>query len=297
MPRKQSPVRSTADQGSSAVDQAVENVDADDAPDPSNATPQQARRLNNRSVERVVSVLNLLQEAQGPLSLVEIHHSVNMAKATLLRYLWTLQKHRYVERDPDGRYRLGLGFVGMQSRDLDVLKERARPWLETLRDDTGETSNLGILDGNAIRYVEVAESTRSVRMSSQRGSREPIYCTALGKAITAQMPEEQVRELLGEEELVPRTASTITSIEDYLTELESVRKHGYAIDDRETDVDGRCVAVAILGSRLPAALSVSGPASRFTIYDVHRVAKSLIETAERIAADPGTRPASNEPDS
>ncbi len=97
----------------------------------------------------------------SPSSLVEIHRSIRMAKATAFRYLWTLEKHRYVERDAGGRYRLGLGFVGMQSRDLDVLQDRARPWLERLRDETSETTNLGVLDGTDIRYVEVAESPRT----------------------------------------------------------------------------------------------------------------------------------------
>ncbi len=259
-----------------------ETIDIHAAPDPATATPEQARKYNNRSVERVVSMLNALQEAPEPMSLVEIHRSIRMAKATAFRYLWTLEKHRYVERDTDGRYRLGLGFVGMQSRDLDVLKERARPWLERLRDDTGETTNLGVLDGSAVRYVEVAESHRTVRMASAPGSRDPLYCTALGKAITAQLPEDLVRELLDQEEMTPRTQSTITSVDDYLAQLTTVRLRGYAVDDGENEVDGRCVAVAILGSRLPAALSVSGPASRFLPEDVAGVASSLIEIAARL---------------
>lgn len=259
-----------------------EPIDIRDAPDPATATPEQARRYNNRSVERVVSMLNALQESSAPMSLVEIHRSIRMAKATAFRYLWTLEKHRYVERDSEGRYRLGLGFVGMQSRDLDVLKERARPWLERLRDETGETTNLGVLDGNAVRYVEVAESHRTVRMSSPPGSRDPLYCTALGKAIAAQLPEEQVRELLQQVEMVRRTKNTITSPDDYIKQLATVQQRGFAVDDGENEVDGRCVAVAIAGVRLPAALSVSGPASRFTLADVERVARSLADVANRL---------------
>jgi IclR family acetate operon transcriptional repressor len=282
MPRKRPAGRDTDDLDHHGLTHDDESIDINDAPDPATATPEQARKYNNRSVERVVSMLNALQEAPEPMSLVEIHRSIRMAKATAFRYLWTLEKHRYVERDTRGRYRLGLGFVGMQSRDLDVLKERARPWLERLRDETGETTNLGVLDGNAVRYVEVAESHRTVRMSSPPGSRDPLYCTALGKAIAAQLPEDQARELLEQVEMTPRTASTVTSVDDYIAQLETVRLRGYAVDDGENEVDGRCVAVAILGSRLPAALSVSGPASRFTLDDVSRVAGSLIDVAERL---------------
>ncbi|TDE13597.1 IclR family transcriptional regulator [Jiangella asiatica] len=281
MPRKRSPDRNDHDD---TVDdeRADSKIDINNAPDPATATPAQAKKYLNRSVERVVSMLNELQETAVPMSLVEIHRAIDMPKATAFRYLWTLQKHRYVERDADGLYVLGLGFVGMQSRDLDVLKERARPWLERLRDEVGETANLGVLDGDAVRYVEVAESQRPVRMVSAPGSRDPIYCTALGKAIAAQLPESRVRELLEHVELKPRTAKTITTVDQFLADLASVRKRGYAVDDGENEDDGRCVAVAILGTRLPAALSVSAPASRLTLRDVSKVAKSLSAMAERL---------------
>ncbi len=141
-------------------DRADDALDITGAPDPATTTPEQIRKYNNCSVERVVSMLNVLQESPEPMSLVEVHRAIDMAEATAFRYLWTLERHRYVERDASGRYRLGLGFVGMQSRDLDVLMERARPWLEKLRDETGETVNLGVLDGDTVRYVEVAESPR-----------------------------------------------------------------------------------------------------------------------------------------
>lgn len=266
-----------------------EQIDIHDAPDPATATPEQARKYNNRSVERVVSMLNVLQESTEPMSLVEIHRSIRMAKATAFRYLWTLEKHRYVERDAGGRYRLGLGFVGMQSRDLEVLQDRARPWLERLRDETSETTNLGVLDGTDIRYVEVAESPRTVRMVSVRGSRDPIYCTALGKAVAAQLPEVQIAELLEQIDLKPRTGHTITSTDRFLAELDQVRRQGYALDDGENEEDGRCVAVAILGTRLPAALSVSAPANRFPMDDVPAVAARLGDIAGHLANDPGAR--------
>ncbi|PZF82957.1 IclR family transcriptional regulator [Jiangella anatolica] len=283
------PRRRPAGRNPNVEHESDEPIDIHGAPDPATATPEQARQYNNRSVERVVSMLNVLQESPEPMSLVEIHRSIRMAKATAFRYLWTLEKHRYVERDGDGRYRLGLGFVGMQSRELEVLQDRARPWLERLRDETGETTNLGVLDGTTVRYVEVAESPRPVRMVSVRGTRDPLYCTSLGKAILAQLDDEQVTELLEQIDLKPRTGHTITSSDQFLAELAEVRRQGYALDDRENEEDGRCVAVAILGTRLPAALSVSAPSSRFAMDDVPAVAARLGEVATLLAGDPGHR--------
>jgi IclR family acetate operon transcriptional repressor len=278
-----------------ARDGGDESLDIHHAPDPATATADQVKKYNNRSVERVVTMLNALQESPEPMSLVAIHRSIKMAKPTAFRYLWTLERHRYVERDDDGRYRLGLGFVGMQSRDLDVLKDQARPWMMRLRDELDETINLGILEGDAVRYVEVAESSRTVRMSSPSGSRDPLYCTALGKAIAARLPDDQVRELIEQADMTPRTPHTITSVDEYLAELGKVRRQGYAVDDRENEIDGRCVAVAIVGTRLPAALSTSAPASRFALKDVPRVARSLRRVAERLGERSANAPAARRP--
>lgn len=296
-PARPGPADDSADDSvepGSLAEPGDEQIDIAEAPDPINATPEQVRKYNNRSVERVVSMLNVLQESSDAMSLVEISRSIDMAKATAFRYLWTLERNRYVERDPkSGHYRLGLGFVGMQSRPLEVLQERARPWLEKLRDDTQETSNLGILEGDTIVYLDGAESPRGVRMARPRGSRDQLYCTALGKAIAAHLPEQQVREILSRVDMSPMTPNTITSVDEYMAQLVTVRQRGYAIDDAENDADGRCVAAPILGTRLPAALSISGPASRFPIEELERVAKLLIEVADRLSVDPATRKTSD----
>jgi IclR family acetate operon transcriptional repressor len=290
MPRQRSQRRSETE---GLTDDLVEDLDGDeqiniaDAPDPATASPEEFRKYNNRSVERVISILNVLQESSSGMTLAQISSTVKLAKASAFRYLWTLEKHRYVERDGgSGSYRLGLGFVGMQSRHLEVLRERARSSLERLRDETGESANLGMLDGDQIRYLDVAESKRWVRMATRSGHRDPLHCTALGKAIAAQLPEAQVRGILSRVGMERRTDNSITDVDDFLDELNKVRRRGYAIDDGENDVDGRCVAAPILGTSLPAAISVSGPASRFSMKDLERVAKFLIEVAEGIVTEP-----------
>lgn len=264
-----------------------EKLDIAGAPDPAKATPAQVRKYNQRSVERVISILNVLQESPETMSLVEISRAVDLAKASTFRYLWTLEKNRYVERDQNsGQYRLGVGFVGMQSRNVEVLRSRAKPWLEKLRDEIEETANLGVLEGYTVIYLDAAESRRGVRMARSRGSRDALHCTALGKAIAARLPEGQVREILDHVEMTANTAKTITKVDDYLAELAKVRERGYAIDDGENEVDGRCVAVAIPDENLHAALSISGPASRFSLDDAKKVAKRLTEVANRLASAP-----------
>jgi IclR family acetate operon transcriptional repressor len=170
----------------------------------------------------------------------------------------------------------------MQSRHLEVLRERVRPSLERLRDALDETTNLGVLDGHHVIYLEVIESRRSVRLAASRGVHDPLHSTALGKAIAAHLPEKRVRELLEQAGMPRRTADTITDIDDYMAELAKVRRMGYALDNRENEPDGRCVAVPILGTRLPAAVSVSAPEARFTMRDVEEAAQTLIGVASEI---------------
>lgn len=240
-----------------------------------------------RAVERVCSILDLLQESIDGVSLNEVDHVTGLPKSSAFRYLWTLGAHRYVERDKNtGLYRPGLGFVGMQSRHLEVQRERARPWLERLRDEFGETTNLGILDGDQVVYIDIVESRRPVRFAYSRGDHNPLHCTALGKAIASQLPEKRVRGLLTRAGMERHSDNTITTIDEYLDELSQVHRVGYAVENREKEEDGRCVAVPLLGTRLPAAISISAPAARFTLKDVEKAAKRLLKVTGELATDP-----------
>lgn len=231
-----------------------------------------------RAVERVCSILNLLQESVEGTSLIEVAQETELPKSSAFRYLWTLEAHRYVERDSaTGLYRLGLGFIGMQSRHLEVLRERARPWLEKLRDEFGETVNLAILDGDHVVYLDVVESRKRVRFASARGSGESLFATALGRAIASRFSDDQARELVEnalDEEAVD---------EKFLAELSEARRQGYAISD---DEDSRCVAAPLASTRLPVAIGVTAPAVRFTAADAEKAAARLLEVTRELATGP-----------
>lgn len=243
------------------------------------------RDYSVRAVQRVCNILNLLQESIDGVPLTVLAETTDLPKSSAFRYLWTLELNRYVEHDPEaGLYRLGLGFASMQSRQLEVLRQHTRPWMEKLRDEFGETINLGIWDGGEILYVDIVESQRAVRLAARRGDRDPLHATALGKAIASLMPEEQVRQVLSNTGMPARTQNTINSIDDYLAELGKVRRKGFALDNGENEVDGRCVAVPIAGTRLHAAISLSAPSSRFPLQQVEEVATALRQAADSIGA-------------
>jgi len=248
---------------------------------------EEERDYSVRAVERVCLILNLLQSSVDGIALNEVAQTTGLPKSSAFRYLWTLENHRYVERGEDGNlFRLGLGFVGMQSRHLEILRERSHPSLNYLRDEFGETANLGLLDGDQVIYIDIVESRRGVRFAASRGDRVPLHSTALGKAVASRLPDDRVRDLVKHTGLVKRTANTIGTTEEFFEELGRVRRTGYAIDDRENEEDGRCVAAPLLGTHLPAALSVSGPVSRFGLAEAKKVGKALLEVASGITTNP-----------
>jgi IclR family acetate operon transcriptional repressor len=236
-----------------------------------------------RSVARALDLLEVLQRLPGGATLGRLSETVGLPKSSTFRYLSTLESRGYVEQgSAPGTYRLGMRFVPSHQRRLQVLSERARPVMERLRDRFGETVNLAVLDGNRIMYVEILESARTMRLAARVGDRVPVHSSALGKAICATLADEDIVEILRAEGMPRLTAKTITHVPDFLAAIEEVRADGHAIDDREHEEDGRCVAVAVTGSGVPAAISVSAPAVRFKSSDVGPVAEALIAAANEI---------------
>jgi IclR family transcriptional regulator, KDG regulon repressor len=131
-----------------------------------------------------------------------------------------------------------------------------------------------------------------VRMSSSIGRRAPAYCTAVGKAILAELPAAEVDVIINRSGLKTITKNTLTTPEALLAELKVIRERGFAIDDEENEVGVRCVGAAVrdyLG-RPVAALSVSGPAFRVSKARVLIIAKPVMRAAAALSAELGFKP-------
>ena len=143
--------------------------------------------------------------------------------------------------------------------------------------------------------MEKVESQQSVRTACTVGSRAPAYCTAVGKAMLAELSEAEVGKIVRRWGLKPVTANTITTAGALKTELEAVRTRGYAIDDEEKEQGLRCVSAAVRGhsGRLFAAMSVSGPAFRMTKERIPEIGQAVMrDFATRViygASDPRKR--------
>jgi IclR family acetate operon transcriptional repressor len=242
-----------------------------------------------RAVERTLDILDVLACSSEGLSLAGLAKAVGMPKSSVFRYIAALEARRYVTRDVrSGYYRLGLAPFSFHTPPVQALGAKARPWLERLRDEFGETINFGVLDGRRVIYVEVVESPRAMRLSARPGDHEFIHSSALGKAIAAGMDEASVREILEIEGLPRLTSRTITEVDEYMRVLERVRESGYATDCGEAEEGACCIGVGIPLDDVPlrAAISLSSPATRFPRADemTNVVVRLQVATAEIAAS-------------
>jgi IclR family acetate operon transcriptional repressor len=237
-----------------------------------------------RAVNRVCDILDLLRLSTEGASQTKVATASGLPKSSALRYLATLEARKYIERDPHtGLYGPGSVFGVPVTVKLESMRRLAVPLMEKLRDELQETVNLGVLDGEHVRYLQIVESPRAVRLAARYHERDPLHSTALGKAIAISLSEAHVRSILEKAGMPAFTVHTIISVEEYFAELAKVRSRRYSLDDAENIMDGRCAAVPIDGLSIPAALSVSAPAERFSLEHVHEALPAMHRTATAIA--------------
>jgi IclR family acetate operon transcriptional repressor len=229
-----------------------------------------------RAVERVCDIFDRLRDAAEGMSLTEIADVTKLPKSTIHRYLAALAARGYVERDQQtNMVRPGLAFRPKRAQSIERFLRFAESELVPFRDETGETINIGLLDGGQYIHAVVVESRQIVRLAARVGERAPLHCTAIGKVIAGQLPTDQVRAILLREGMPSITSRTITAVDDYLRDVERAHERGYAFDDSEGQEDGRCVAVALTGLDVPAGLSLSAPARRLPRHRVADVGAQL----------------------
>jgi DNA-binding IclR family transcriptional regulator len=240
-----------------------------------------------QSIDRVVGLLDMLSESDVPLSLAEICARMGLHKSTAHRSLIVLERTSMIERTPEGKFRLGIKLYELGNRAIEQidLRERVQPFFRRLAMEVGETVHLSVLQKTKVVYLDKVEPNRRVCMTSKTGTSNPVYCTAMGKAMLAFLPEDMREEIMNKIKFTRFTNKTLCTQESLLKSLERVRRRGFAIDDEEIEVGVRCVGAPIFDSnRHPvAAVSVSGPASRITVQSVPAIAEKLIRCCNEIS--------------
>jgi IclR family KDG regulon transcriptional repressor len=247
------------------------------------------RDYSIQALQRGMKVLDALLESRTPLNLDQICAYTELPKSTAFRVVVNLLQGGYLIETENG-YWLGLKmlrFGALVEEKLD-LAQQARPFLLQLRDHADETVHLAVLDDDLrVVYLEKLPTQQAVGlMRSRIGSTASMHGTALGKAMAAFRPEDEISQWVRNGSLKTLTDATITDEDTFLRELSEIRSRGYAVDNGEFEASVRCVAAPIrdrTGSVI-AAVSISGPGSRMPVPLIgSSMATQVVDTAQHIS--------------
>lgn len=242
--------------------------------------------------EKLFQVIELLAE-NGPMGIIDMSSSLGFHKSTVHRLVTSLQFMGYIRQDEESlKYFLSLKFLEIGSKILEQTNMAAliHPALKRLSEQTGETVHLVRREGTEAVYIDKVESNASsIRMVSRVGSRIPLYCSGVGKALLAELENEEIREIWDASSIRPLTPKTITSLERLMERVETVRREGYALDDEENEEGVRCIAVSLYDyHKEPVyALSISAPIGRMTDERILELKNAVLAFKKDIAKSLG----------
>ncbi|MFB0546338.1 MAG: IclR family transcriptional regulator [Anaerolineae bacterium] len=241
-----------------------------------------------QSVDRALTRLDLLTEAPAGMALGDLSQAANLPKSTTHRLLQTLMQHKLVEQDEEtGKFSPGLKVFEMAYRVLNgmELRTEALPVMERLNRETNFTVHLAILDDAEVVYIEKREADRPIRTYSAVGKRVPAHCTALGKVLLAHLTQEELRRIVEKKGLPRYTDNTITTWDELLDHLDTVRTRSYALDNGEHEEMIRCVAAPVRDHRdkVVGAIGLTSTVNHMSLEDAQRLSASVVRSAEEIS--------------
>lgn len=265
-----------------------------------------------QAIHRAITILEVFLTLGPAASLTDISEQAGLTIPTAHRMVRALQSRGYVTHDPvTGLYSLGpsvmrLAQVLMFRGDQDQLLTLSMPHLEALRSLTGETVSLHVALGASRACVAELVSPQEVRVAMGVGRVYPIYAGATGKALLSGMADEAVDAALGGEDvLVLPGSSAVVTASRLKREIKTARRDRYAVSGGDAVAGAAAISTPVFGARgLVAAITIAGPASRWTRSAMTEAAPKLLTTAATIseqlgrpATAPPTRPAAGRSDS
>lgn len=246
------------------------------------------RRRRVQAVDHAVDVLECLAASRSPLGVSDIARQTGMSKGSVYQLLATLETRRLVMREPDSAsYRLGWALYEMGAtlaQSIDV-QRIARPFLDRLALETGESVLLGILDEDSVLYLDRGDAGGGFHMVANAGRRSPLHSNASGKLLLAFADEDVVNAYLGNE-LERFTEATLTDPSLLRSQLDEIRAQGYATCWQERELGLCSVAVQLRAHtrETVASLTLAGPAGRLTPETVESHLTPLRHAAAEIEA-------------
>jgi IclR family transcriptional regulator, KDG regulon repressor len=247
-----------------------------------------------KSLEKALSVMDLLVSKNEEASVTEISKELEMSKGTVHRILSSLVLYKYARQEPNTRkYGLGIRFYLMQSPmdGYKALRAAMNPLMRELYPKCKETISAAFLVDGEIEYIERLESEMELRVAIRVGSRLPAHCTATGKVLLSALSDEDLAQLYnGRSRLKKCTDGSIISMRELKTALEAIRQQGFGRDFEEALIGVNCIAAPIysLKGEMVAAISISGPRERLTPEKMDELLPFLWKTTRKASDELGS---------
>lgn len=245
----------------------------------------------NKTLERSLSILQLIADRKNGITLQEIANEMDMAKSSAFVIVQTLLELNYIStiRDNDKKYCLGIETfsLGMKYVNDMSLVNQCAVYLKPIAEKYSKTAFVAVLNGTKIVYVHKYVAEKAMLASCALGTRKDAYATALGKAILAFLPREEQNGILDATQFKAYTDYTITSKEKLLEELDKTKRRGYSLDVKELENITSCCGAPIFDyhGKVIAAVSLSDIYNE-NLDDI-QVAEELKETAAQISKSLG----------
>jgi DNA-binding IclR family transcriptional regulator len=249
------------------------------------------RSYNITALQRGLKLLTLFAGPDTAYSATQLGKLSGLPASTLHRFLRNLESAGFLSIDEAGNYHLGIACVSLGQAAIGQLDVRrlSLPHLQELNHRTRETVHLTVRLGLSAVYVEKLDSPEPLRIHSRIGAMVPLYCSAVGKVLLAYLPEAEQAKVLDQLEIKRVTANTVGNLQELQTELQKVRKSGYACDLEEHEVHIRCIAAPIWdhAGSVNASLSITGPAFRMSLARLRQLAPLMQEVGLKISRELG----------
>ncbi|RDU35237.1 IclR family transcriptional regulator [Neobacillus piezotolerans] len=238
-----------------------------------------------KTLDLALKVLRMFTKERPVWGGRELANEMGLNHTNIYRILETLEKNRFISKDKETKkYSLGyatweLGMIMYESLNVTNL---IRPILERLRDKTGESIFLTVLDRNEAVTLDVVEPENKVKFSVTAGSRAPLYVGASYRTILSYMPQDFIEEVI-HSDLVKYTKTTMTNPDELKAELEHIRERGWAKSQGEYTSDVIAVAVPLFDrGEIIGSITVSGPVYRMTDDKVNEYLPLLMAARDEV---------------
>lgn len=239
-----------------------------------------------QSIVRACDILDYIARNKK-VRLNELTKEFKLAKTTIFGILSTLEYKNMVYKDENANYYLGIKnyAYGKVYESNFNLKRIIHPFLEKLAEKYNETVHMAIEENEQVLYVDRVKSSYAVRLASNIGGYDPLYCSAIGKLILAYKSETEVDAYINKTDFKKRTSNTLTEVSKLKAELKNISSNGFSIDKEELEQGLICVAAPIFtNSNFTAAISISGPTNRIDkemfsemTIDINKICSNISE--------------------